>query len=156
MTEYPLTEDEMALISGRGILKQLAQRLIDKNKVMYTTLLKNFERLLRLDDCDVVDEKLVRSYIELSSYYNGNSLLQYLLEKFPYSHPLFENMDCLAWDPFTMSRRFSHWLTVSKRMDELSKYYLTLGHTGENYTQNFKYLDNYLRFKEVYYKVNLR
>lgn len=150
MTEYPLTDAEMSLVFKRGVLKQLALRLIDKSKVMYTTLLGNFERLLKLDDCEVVDDNFVRNYIEHASFYNGNPLLQYVLERFPDSHPLFEDMDCLAWDPFTMSRRFSHWLTVSGRMDEVSKYYLTLGHTGKNFTNNSMYIDSYLRFKEVY------
>ncbi|PVU64933.1 hypothetical protein C9E85_15650 [Plesiomonas shigelloides] len=150
MTEYPLTVEELSLVAKRGILKELAQRLIEKNKVMYTTLQGNFEQLLKLDDCNVVDENFIRGYIEHANYYSGNPLLQYILEQFPDSHPLFEDMDSLAWDPFTMSRRFSHWLTVSRRMDELSKYYLTLDHVGERFSKNSNFIKNYLRFKEVY------
>jgi len=150
LEEHSLSTAELSVIIKSGIMHDLSKRIIDKNKVMYTTLIDNFTKLLKIDDCGVINESFVTRYIEHASFYNDNPLLVYILDEFPSSHPIFEGLDCLAWDPFTKSRRFSHWLKVSNRMDELAKYYLNIKSEAENINANKKYIDNYLKFKAIY------
>ncbi|TMO03133.1 hypothetical protein [Pseudoalteromonas sp. S558] len=150
LTEYSLDEEETSLIIKNGLMEKLSLRIIDKSKVMYTTLADNFEKLLRVNECDVINLSFISRYIEHAHFYGGNSLLQYILERYKSSHPLFEKLDCLAWDPFTMSRRHRHWLTVVNRMDELSKYYLEINDEGENIIKNRQYINEYLKFKTLY------
>jgi hypothetical protein len=150
LTEYSLNEEELSLIIKDELLKKLSERLIDKRKVMYTRLTENFEKLLKLNDCVVIDSNFISGYIEHASFYSGNQLLKYILVKFTDSHPLFEGLDFLAWDPFTKSRRYSHWLKVSSRMDELSKYYQEINCETNIINDNRLYISEYLKFRSIY------
>jgi hypothetical protein len=151
LTEYSLNEEEIILIIESGLMEKLSIRLIDTSKVMYTTLVENFEKLLKVDDSGVIDSNFISGYIAHSSFYGGNPLLKYILETFTDLHPLFGNLDCLAWDPFTKSRRYPHWLKVSNRMDEISKYYQDINSESGNVNDNKEYVNSYLEFKSLYY-----
>jgi len=152
LTEYSLNEEEIYLIIENGLMGKLSLRIINKSKVMYTTLTENFEKLLKVNDCGVINSNFISGYIEHASFYGVNPLLKYILERFTGSHPLFKDLDCLAWDPFTKSRRYSHWLKVSSRMDELSKYYQEISSETDtvNNNNNRQYINEYLKFRSLY------
>jgi hypothetical protein len=150
LTEHSLNEKELSLIIKSGLMDKLSKRIIDKSEVMYTRLTENFLKLLKIDDCGVINVAFISGYIAHASFYDSNPLLRYILQDFPDSHPAFKDLDSLAWDPFTKSRRFSHWLKVSHRMDELSKYYLEIKSVAENIDKNKEYISNYLEFKSIY------
>ncbi len=152
LTEYTLNKEEIPLISENGLMSKLALRIIDKSKVMYTTLASNFETLLIANKCDAISLSFISRYIEHAHLYGGDSLLQYILESYKSSHPLFEELDCLAWDPFTMSRRYRHWLNVINRMDELSTYYFDISGDDYNIIKNKQYINKYLKFRSLYSK----
>lgn len=150
LTEYLLNDGEISLIIKNGVMEKLSKRIIDKSKVMYTTLIKNFEKLLKINDCGVIGSSFISGYIEHASFYGGNELLKYILEEFVDLHPLFENLDCLAWDPFTKSRRYSHWLNVVNRMNEISRYYQEVSGAANNINDNKHYISEYIRFGAIY------
>ena len=150
LTEHILDDTESSLILESGLLKSIARRVIDKCQTMYTTLINNFATLLKLSDGSVISEKFIIGYLEHANFFNGDPLLRYIFEKFPTAHPLLRKLDCLAWDPFTKSRRFSHWLRVCQRMDELSKYYLELDFLSKNIRENKAYINSYLKFSKIY------
>ncbi|MDP2562132.1 hypothetical protein [Psychrobium sp. 1_MG-2023] len=150
LTEYSLNEEELSLIAESGLMKSLSKRIIDRRKVMYTTLTENFEKLLKMNDCGVIDSNFISGYIEHASFYDGNLLLKYILEEFTDSHPLFAALDCLAWDPFTKSRRYRHWIEASNRMNELSKYYQEINGEANNINKNREYISEYQRFRTIY------
>lgn len=150
LTEYLLDEDELSLIVKSGVMEKLSKRLIDKRKVMYTTLIKNFEQLLKINHCGVIDSNFISGYIEHASFYGGNELLKHILEEFIDLHPLFESLDCLAWDPFTKSRRYNHWLNVVNRMNEISRYYQDVNGTTKNINDNKHYISEYIKFRAIY------
>lgn len=150
LTEYILNEEEISLIIESGIMKKLSMRVIDKNQVMYTTLVDNFEKLLKTNDCNVIDCNFISRYIEHASFYEKNRLLEYILKEYTDFHPLFKNLDCLAWDPFTKSRRYSHWLEVTNRMNEISSYYLEIRGRNENIDDNKDYIGEFIKFMNIF------
>lgn len=150
LTEYSLNQEELLLINKSGLIENISKRLIDKNQVMFTTLLENFEKLLKASDGRVINSDFVSRYIEHASFYNKNTLLKYIFEEFTDSHPSLEKLYSLAWDPFTKSRRFSHWLNVCNRMDDVSTYYLEIASENKVIKENKQYIEAYLKFKAVY------
>jgi hypothetical protein len=150
LTEYSLNQEEISLFLESDLMHKLSLRIIDKSKVMYTTLTENFEKLLKVNDSSVINSSFIAGYIEHSSFYGGNPLLKYILERFTESHPLFKDCPALAWDPFTKSRYYSHWLKVSNRMNELSKYYQEINSGTNNINNNKQYISNYLKFMSIY------
>lgn len=150
LTEYSLNSEELSLIIKSGIMDMLSKRIIDRSKVMYTTLIVNFEKLLRINDCGVIDSNFISGYIEHANFYGGNSLLKYILEEYTDSHPSFGDLDCLAWNPFTKSRRHTHWLKVSNRMNEISKYYQEVNSEAKSFNENKQYISQYLKFRSIY------
>ncbi|NAW90822.1 MULTISPECIES: hypothetical protein [unclassified Vibrio] len=150
LTEYSLNQEELLLIDKNGLIEKISKRLVDKKLVMFTTLLENFEKLLKASDGKVINSDFVSRYIDHASFYNENTLLKYIFEKFTDSHPSLEKLDSLSWDPFTKSRRFSHWLNVCNRMDDISRYYLEIESENEVIKENKRYIKAYLEFKGVY------
>lgn len=149
LTEYSLNQEELLLISNSGLIEKISKRLINKNLVMFTTLLENFEKLLKASDGRVINSDFISRYIDHASFYNRNTLLRYIFEEFTDSHPSLEKLDSLAWDPFTKSRRFRHWLNVCYRMDDISRYYLEIDSENEVIKENKQYIEAYLKFKAV-------
>lgn len=150
LTEYTLNEEELSLVIQSGIMEDLSKRIIDKSQVMYTTLVDNFEKLLKIDDCGVIDCNFISRYIEHSNFYNENIFLKYILESYTDVHPLFKNLYYLKWDPFTKSRSYSHWLRVVARMNEISSYYLEISQTTENIDDNKYYISEFIKFRNIF------
>lgn len=150
LTEYSLNQEELLLIDKNGLIENISKRLIDKNLVMFTTLLENFEKLLKASDGKVINSDFISHYIGHASFYNTNTLLQYIFEEFTDSHPSLKKLGSLAWDPFTKSRHFSHWLNVCNRMDDISRYYLEIDSQNKVIKENKQYIEAYLKFKAIY------
>lgn len=150
LTEYTLNGEELSLIIQSGLMKNLSKRIIDKSQVMYTTLVDNFEKLLKVDDCGVIDCDFISGYIEHSNFYGENKLLKYILESYTDVHPLFKNLYCLKWDPFTKSRSYSHWLKVVNRMNDISRYYLNISGKTNNINDNRHYVSEFMKFRTIF------
>ncbi|ENC6432636.1 hypothetical protein ABKX88_000805 [Aeromonas veronii] len=141
-----LVEEQLPLVNDTSLLNAIMNRITDKKKVMYTTLLNNFYRIVtheQFSKSDIFNEAFISKYIEHASLYSKDALLEYLLINFRDIHPVMSTMDCLSWDPFTRSRRYSHWLRVCTRMNELSRYYMSINQDNDTIRKNAEHLKMY-------------
>ncbi|MEZ9203656.1 hypothetical protein AB4151_14830 [Vibrio splendidus] len=130
-------------------LVAISSRIVDGNKVRYNLLMNNFTNILKAYKQKysfIINQKYIRTYIENSKIYSDDKCLEFILESYPDVHPDFKILDSLSWDPFTKSRRFSHWLNVKNRMDELSRYYFDISGKSEIITSNKEYISDYSEF----------
>jgi len=149
LTEHNITDAEISELSQKEILEKIAKRVIDKKQVMFNVLVDNFQKLVAVNDFGCITKDFLRKYIEhasLSSVY-PNSFCEFLLKRFPSVHPDFSAMYVLNWDPYTRARTYGHWLTVSGKMNDISRYYLTINGAPE---KNRKFIENYSDFKREY------
>ena len=100
--EYNLSDNEINVISSNAASMQtIYNRLLDKEKVMYTILVTNFHLLLQHSHFPV-EAKFVENYISRTLSYNKDTaFLEFLLKNYPTAHPDFSQMDSLSWDPYS-------------------------------------------------------
>lgn len=148
-----LNEDQLSTVNDILLLKAIMNRIIDKKKVIFTILINNFYRIITQGSfsfSDIFNAEFIAKYIEHASLSYKNDFLEYLLINYPHIHPVMETMYCLYWDPFTRSRRFSHWLNVCSKMNELSRCYEKIPHINDTIKRNAEYIKEYNRYIEVY------
>lgn len=145
--------DIVGIKDNIDLVTALFLRIIDKKKVMFTNLIQNFLNLLQastlVDLSTVFDEEKIAQYISHANFYNNDDLLEFLLTKFPESHPKFIELSFMHWDSFTKSRDYSRWLKAKSILNELSRYYLNLSPENEIIGENQYYIRGFLNFLTV-------
>lgn len=152
LEEFDINQEEIKLLENKDIIDKISDRIVDKNKVMYSQIVSNYLRILAKNPNIEVTSDFIKKYIEHAHFYGDapNKLLQYLLftQK---KHPRFSEISSLFWDPYTKSRKYSSWLESIRRMDDISMYYKKINDEKiENFHENLLYLNLYLEFKEDY------
>lgn len=148
LMEYKLSQKEMELFENKGFMGKLISRVIDKKKIMYTMLVNNlFSYLKQIESLpSSINETFITKYIEYGHFYTFDDFLYYLLLNNSNIHPLFSEMDCLSWDPFKKSRRYSEWLDSCSKLDYLIKFYLDIDSHEVNIVNNKNFLLHYCQY----------
>ncbi|OTT95371.1 hypothetical protein [Acinetobacter baumannii] len=145
--------DIVGIKDNIDLMTALFLRIIDKKKVMFTNLIQNFFNLLQASNLvglsTVFDQEKIAQYISHANFYNNDDLLEFLLAKFPESHPKFIELSFMHWDSFTKSRDYSRWLKAKSILNELGRYYLTLIPENEIIAENQDYIRGFLNFLTV-------
>jgi hypothetical protein len=150
--EHNLSDNEIkAISSNTALMKTLYERLLDEKKVMYTKLVANFHRLLQNSRFQI-EEKFIENYISRTLSYNKDTaFLEFLLKGYPTVHPFLSKMDSLSWDPYSKSRRYSHWLESINRMKTLSEIYSKNADIQNHcHKANLDYIALFNKFKSEY------
>jgi hypothetical protein len=152
LTEQQLCDQDLAHFQDLDLIKRISDQVVDSKQTMYTTLLVNLGKILSNIGYAVIDRKFISKYLNRGLFLQGSvdSFLKNILENTVENHPKFSELDCLAWDPFTKSRRYSHWLNSISRMDQLIQYYREIPECCKCNQDNIDYICKYEKFKSVY------
>lgn len=148
-----LNDNQVAFIKDPALLKDLMHRIVDTKKVMYTKLVTNFHKIISepsFEHNEIIDSNFVKKYIEHAHLYAKDEFLEYILVNFKHLHPTMNRMDCLAWDPFTRSRRYTHWLNACNKMNVLLECYKKITPIDGNVSSNMEYIEQYVKYIKIY------